>query len=64
MKRGALSNVYYCDGIAITFATFLANVDEADYAEWLHSGEWRELHDFVQRSYRASAVTDENGEAI
>ena len=64
MKRGALSNVYYYCGIAITFATFLANVDEVDYMEWLHSGENRILNDYVWGDYRATAITDENGKAV
>ncbi|MBR6368795.1 MAG: hypothetical protein IKR89_10630 [Bacteroidaceae bacterium] len=64
MKRGALSNVYYYCGIAITFATFLANVDEEDYVEWLHSGENRILNDYVWGDYRATAITDENGKPV
>lgn len=64
MKRGALSNNYFYYGRAITFATFLANVDEEDYVEWLHSGENRILNDYSWGGYTAKAVTDENGELI
>lgn len=65
MKKDAiLANIYYYDGRVILKEDFLAHVDVESFEEWLHSGENRILNDYNLGSYRACAVTDENGEFV
>lgn len=64
MENAPMRNNYYYYGQAITRRQFLQNVNEEEFEKWENSGEYRELNDFSDGGYKATAVTDKEGNLI
>lgn len=59
-----LRNNYFYYGVNITREQFIKGVNEVDFEKWENSGEYREINDYTYGGYRATAVTDKDGNIL